>query len=197
MVLACAVLVIFAASVGSYHVGFTEICGYIADAILDRTPGSREGYHVVIDLRIPAILGAVGGGFALAVCGAAMQSMLKNPLADPYTIGISSGAGFGAAVAIILGFEILHGGGVVFNAFVFSMIPALIILSISRFKKASPTMMILCGVSLMFMFSAMTQMFMIIANPEDLSAVYRWMVGSLTGIDYTAIAIIMLVTVLG
>ena len=153
--------------------------------------------HIVIDLRLPRILGAVICGFALAVCGTAMQSMMKNPLADPYTMGISSGASLGAALAIILGFELVAGGGIVLNAFVFATVPALIILSLSRFRKATPTRMILCGISMMYIFGAITQLFMIISDPEDLSAVYQWMVGTLEKVDAGDLFIILIVTVLG
>ena len=136
-------------------------------------------------------------GFALAVCGTAMQSILKNPLADPYTMGISSGAGFGAAVALILGIELIAGGGVVVNAFVFALIPMAVILLLSRVRRATPTMMILCGTSLMYMFNALTQLFMIVADPDDLSNVYSWMVGTLEDITYDNLPIVILVTVAG
>ena len=103
-------------------------------------PNEVNDQWVVIDLRMPRILGAIVCGFALAVCGTAMQSILKNPLADPYTMGISSGAGFGAAIALILGVELIAGGGVVVNAFVFALIPMAVILLMSRVRRATPTM---------------------------------------------------------
>lgn len=153
--------------------------------------------HIVLNLRLPRIIGGIICGFALAVCGAAMQSMMKNPLADPYTMGISSGAGFGAALAMILGIELIAGGGIVVNAFVFAVIPAVIILFLSRFRKATPTMMVLCGISLMYLFNALTQLFMLIADPDDMSAVYEWMVGSLDGVSYDELLLVLLVTVIG
>lgn len=157
----------------------------------------RDVYHIVIHLRLPRILGALVAGFGLAICGAAMQSMLKNPLADPYTMGISSGAGFGAALAMILGFELIAGGGVVLNAFIFAIIPALVILFLSKFRNATPTMMILCGIALMYLFNAATQLFMLISDPDDLSAVYTWTVGSVAGVDYIGIAIMAIITIFG
>ncbi len=192
----CAAVAVWAATVGDYPISASDVYRTIWHSIVggETDPTVR---HIVIDLRLPQIAGAVLCGFALAVCGAAMQSMLRNPLADPYTMGISSGAGFGAAVAIILGVEVLSGGGVVINAFVFAVIPAAVILVLSRFRRATPTMMILCGISLMYMFSAMTQMFMIVADPDDLSAVYKWMVGSLGGLEYGDLLIVLIITALG
>lgn len=203
-ILICAVLCIFvfvySATVGDMDYSL----GQVIDAISDRLTGAAETTkaqinmnHIIVDLRLPRIIGALVCGFGLAVCGTAMQSMLKNPLADPYTMGISSGAGFGAAIAIILGIELVSGGGIVFNAFVFAVIPTVIILFLSKFRNSTPTMMILCGISLMYLFNAMTQLFMLIADPEDLSSVYRWMVGSLDGLKYGDLEVILPITVIG
>ena len=191
------VLMIYSATLGSFDISAEEVFSTIWGEITMNPNPDATVRHIVIDLRLPRILGAVICGFALAVCGTAMQSMMKNPLADPYTMGISSGASLGAALAIILGFELVAGGGIVLNAFVFATVPALIILSLSRFRKATPTRMILCGISMMYIFGAITQLFMIISDPEDLSAVYQWMVGTLEKVDAGDLFIILIVTVLG
>ena len=192
----CLLVMAYSVTLGTYPVSVSEVYGILWDALLN-VPNDTDAYHVVVDLRLPRILGAIVCGFALAVCGTAMQSILKNPLADPYTMGISSGAGFGAAVAMILGVELLAGGGVVLNAFVFALIPMFVILLLSRVRRATPTMMILCGTSLMYMFNALTQLFMIIADPDDLSNVYNWMVGTLGQISYGNLPVIILVTIAG
>lgn len=197
---ACFGLAIFAATVGSYPITPGEVFSSIVDALLGKEPEpGRDAAirHVVMNLRMPAIVTCLVGGFALAVCGVCMQSMLKNPLADPYTMGISSGAGFGAAIAIILGIEILSGGGIVVNAFIFSMIPAFVILFLSKFRNATPTMMVLCGIALMYLFNAATQLFMLIADPESLAEVYTWMIGSVHGTSMGEAAIIFVVALLG
>ena len=196
-ILACVAVSVFAATIGTYPIAYGDVFGSIVDAILGREPADKTIYHIVINLRMPAIITSLVCGFSLAVCGVCMQSMLKNPLADPYTMGISSGAGFGAALAIILGFEVLSGGGVVINAFVFSLIPALVILFLSKFRSATPTMMILCGIALMYLFNAATQLFMLIADPEDLSTVYKWMIGSVDGTDMSETLIILAVALIG
>ncbi len=196
-ILGCIVVMIYAATVGSFPISNGEVFGALVDAILRRTPEDATIYHIVVHLRMPAIITALVCGFALAICGVCMQSMLKNPLADPYTMGISSGAGFGAALAVILGIELISGGGIVINAFVFSVIPAVIILMLSKFRNATPTMMILCGIALMYLFNAMTQLFMLIADPEDLSSVYKWMIGSVDGTDYQEVLIVMAIAILG
>jgi iron complex transport system permease protein len=196
-ILACFFVAVYSATLGSYPISAGEVYDIIWHAITGQAQSDATAAHVVIDLRLPRILGAAVCGFGLAVCGTAMQSMMKNPLADPYTMGISSGAGFGAALAIILGFELVAGGGIVFNAFIFAVIPALVILFLSKFRKATPTMMILCGISLMYLFNAMTQLFMLIADPEDLSTVYTWMVGSLDGVEFSELGLILAITFFG
>jgi len=192
----CIILAIISAMIGTYPMTPEDVWNQMMIALFG---GDKEStiYHVVINLRMPRILGAIVCGFALAICGTAMQSMLKNPLADPYTMGISSGAGFGAALAILLGIEVISGGGVVVNAFVFATLPAAVIMFLSKFRQATPTMMILCGTALMYLFNAITQLFMLVADPESMSAVYTWMVGSVNGVDYSDVLIMTIVTAIG
>lgn len=192
----CFVLAIFSVMIGTYPMTAGDVIDQLMIALFG---GDKETtiYHVVINLRMPRIVGALVCGFALAICGTAMQSMLKNPLADPYTMGISSGAGFGAALAILLGIELIAGGGTVVNAFIFAVLPAAVIMFLSRFRQATPTMMILCGTALMYLFNAITQLFMLVAEPEAMSAVYTWMVGSVDGVNYTDIMIMLPVVALG
>ncbi len=194
---ACIVLATFSAVLGSYPISPSEVYTTIWNAITGQSQPDKTVAHIVLDLRLPRILGAIVCGFALAVCGTVMQSMMKNPLADPYTMGISSGAGFGAALAIILGVELISGGGIIINAFVFAIIPAMVILFLSRFRRATPTMMILCGISLMYLFNAMTQLFMLVADPEDLATVYKWTVGTLDSIDMGELVLVLIVAVAG
>lgn len=193
----CLAVMAYSITLGTYPITMGEVYRILWDAIINMPPENVVDASVVLDMRLPRILGAIVCGFALAVCGTAMQSILKNPLADPYTMGISSGAGFGAAIALILGVELIAGGGVVFNAFVFALIPMAVILLMSRIRRATPTMMILCGTSLMYMFNALTQLFMIVADPDDLSNVYNWMVGTLEHVSYDNLPIIIVVTVAG
>ena len=194
---ACIVLATCSAVLGSYPISPSEVYTTIWNAITGQSQPDRTVAHIVLDLRLPRILGAIVCGFALAVCGTVMQSMMKNPLADPYTMGISSGAGFGAALAIILGVELISGGGIIINAFVFAIIPAMVILFLSKFRRATPTMMILCGISLMYLFNAMTQLFMLVADPEDLATVYKWTVGTLDSIDMGELVLVLIVAVAG
>ena len=193
----CFIVSLYSATLGSYGLTMSDVFHYISQAIVGADLSEDTAAHVVLNLRLPRIVGAVVCGAALAVCGAAMQSMMKNPLADPYTMGISSGAGFGAALAIIFGIEFIAGGGIILNAFICAVIPALVILFLSKVRKATPTMMILCGISLMYVFNAMTQLFMMVSSPDDLSEVYTWMVGTLSKVGWSDLAVISAITIIG
>ncbi|MBE6518417.1 MAG: iron ABC transporter permease [Thermoplasmata archaeon] len=188
---------LYAITIGSYTITFTEVYENIWYWISGAEPPDITKYHIAAEVRLPRVLTAMLAGVGLAIAGTTMQGMLKNPLADPYTMGISSGAGFGAALALIVGFEIIAGGGIVINAFVFAVIPAVVILMMSKLHTASPTVMILCGIGMMYLFDALTQLFMISAHPEDMSAVYQWMVGSISGTDFSNVIVILVIVIAG
>ncbi|MDR3074990.1 MAG: iron ABC transporter permease [Candidatus Methanoplasma sp.] len=173
-------------SSGKYDIGFLESYQILFDhiaGIVPMTPTEVMEDYVVWDLRVPRSIAGLAVGAGLGVCGAAMQSSLKNPLADPYTTGISSGAALGATLMITLGISLIpHLGGelaIAINAFFFSLIPAGMIVFISVFKKTSPTSMILIGVAVTYVFSATTSLLMLYAVPEDLTEAYIWAVGTL------------------
>ena len=149
--------------------------------------------RIVMNIRAPRVLMAVFAGAALALGGCITQSILKNPLATPYTLGVSSGAGFGAALAILFGIVIIPGiGGVVINAFVFSLIPVAVVVITSQFRKMTPMTIILCGVAMSYVFSASNTIFQFFGEPNAVKSVVFWMVGdlneiSLWNISYVAI----------
>ncbi|MDD4222439.1 MAG: iron chelate uptake ABC transporter family permease subunit, partial [Candidatus Methanomethylophilus sp.] len=89
-------------SLGKYNIGFFESYQILINHLRGIAPDGKIAImkdHVVWDLRLPRAIAGLAVGAGLGVCGAAMQSSLKNPLADPYTTGIASGASFGACLA--------------------------------------------------------------------------------------------------
>ncbi len=186
----------------SYQILFDHIIRSIQEWLgmdvpeLDRVAAIKD--HVVWNLRMPRVAAGIVAGAGLAVAGAAMQSTLKNPLADPYTTGISSGACFGATLAICYGSGMLaSSGSIVLSAFVFSLIPTAMIVSISMVKKVSPVSMILAGIAVMYIFNAFTTVMRLWADPNDLEAVYQWQVGSFDGIHWEDMPVMALVVFLG
>ena len=135
---------------------------------------------VVLNIRLPRIIMGIFAGVGLGIAGTVMQGILRNPLASPYTLGISSGAGFGAAIAILLGAGFVGGEYLVIgNAFVFALLCALVILGLASRKGATPETMILAGIAMMYFFSACTTLLMYFADADAVKAVVFWMVGSL------------------
>ncbi|AGI48161.1 ABC-type Fe3+-siderophore transport system, permease component [Thermoplasmatales archaeon BRNA1] len=158
----------------------------------------RDDYYIW-DIRTPRAIGAIVTGAALALAGAVMQNDFKNPLAEPYTMGISSGAFLGACLSIISGFSILPfiSGPLVTmaNAFVFSLIPTAVIVVISKFKKMTPAAMILTGIAVMFLFSSISQVLMVTAPSESLADAYSWRVGSLNRVSWDVLPVMVSATV--
>jgi iron complex transport system permease protein len=179
----CCVLVMFvtaglACTIGPMDITFMETYETIWNHITNNIQNTAYDY-TIIDLRTPRIIMAIAAGAGLAICGACMQSTLMNPLADPYTTGVSSGASFGATMAMLAGVTILGGKYyIVGNAFVFSLIPTALIVGLAKIKKSSPTTMIMAGIAVMYIFNAFTTVMMLMADPNDLQAVYEWQVGS-------------------
>jgi len=185
-----------AATLGSYTITVTEVYSIIWHGIpkifqnLDFivSHGFKEFFrayftdeeNVVWSLRMPPILLGILAGIGLAIAGTTMQAVVRNPLASPYTLGIASAAGFGAALAIILG-EGFVGGQylIIFNAFIFALLCSLFIYGISRYKDATPETMILAGIALMYLFSAMTGILQYFGEAEAVAEVVFWMFGSL------------------
>lgn len=147
---------------------------------------------LVVENNIPRALTAICAGSTLAVCGAALQSLIRNPLADPYTLGISSGAMFGMVVCVALGINLVpfltKDSSIIANAFIMSLVPTAVTIFMSIFKKVTPTMMILCGIGVMYIFTALTTIIKYTVDPEILANIYMWSLGSVSGLQYPAVA---------
>ncbi len=184
-------------TIGSYDIGFWESYGIVIDHLLNGSDGSMKDF-VIFDIRLPRICTGIVAGAGLALCGVVMQSTMKNPLADPYTTGISSGASFGATLAMVAGLTIIGGNySIVINAFIFALIPMFLIMTISSVRRASSTMIILCGIAVMYIFNAMTTVLMLLANPDDLAAVYSWQVGSLESTSWESLTVMLIFVLSG
>ena len=175
--------------IDTYITIWNHIIGNITDTGMD---------YIIITVRSPRIVAGIIGGIGLAICGVVMQSVLRNPLADPYTTGVSSGAGFVATLAITAGFSVVSKTPTIILAFLFSMLPTLAIILMSRHKSSSsPTVMIMFGIGLMYIFNAFTTVMMLWSNPDDLAAVYQWQVGSLAKVTWDDIPYMLALVIPG
>ena len=191
------VVVGFSLTRGSYDIGFFETYGIIFDHITGNVDDVVKD-RIICNLRLPRLVIGIIAGAGLAVCGAAMQGTMMNPLADPYTTGVSAGAGFGATLAIVLGIDLFAGQyGLVMNAFIFALIPTVFIMFIGFIRNAAPTTIIMAGISVMYIFNAATSLIKLWADPNALSALYRWTVGSLNNSGWEAVPVMGTATILG
>lgn len=183
-------------SFGKYPIGFFESYQILFDHILGKTPVGDIAVTkdmIVWEMRLPRVLMGLIAGAGLAACGVTMQSVMRNPLADPYTTGVSSGASLGATLYLVLGISLIPSlmgqTAAIVNAFLLSLIPAALIIFISRFMKTTAAMMILIGVSVMFLFNAITSLIMLISHPESMSEAYAWTAGTLGRAEWSNIPI--------
>ncbi len=151
---------------------------------------------IVWDIRMPIALMAVVVGGGLAIAGAEMQTILNNPLASPFTLGISAAASFGASLAIVLGIGVIPVAGaflVSANAFAFAMLASLLIYFLSRLRGVTTETVILLGIALVFTFTSMLSFLQFIATEQALQEVVFWTLGSLLKASWTKIGIAVVV----
>ncbi len=146
----------------------------------------------VWNLRLPRIFLGIIAGVGLGIAGCVMQAVLRNPLASPYTLGISSGAGFGASLAILAGAGIVGGKYLIIgNAFIFALLVSFIILGLSSRKGATPETMILAGIAMMYLFGAMTTILQYFGEAEAVKEAVFWMVGDLNKATWPVLTIVV------
>ncbi len=139
---------------------------------------------IFLKLRLPRMLTAVLAGAGLSLAGLQMQSVFRNPLADPHIMGVSAGAGTGAAVAtLLLGASLpaaLSGVTVAAAAFLGALMTSMLVVAVASRVQSSTTLLIF-GVMLGFIFSAVTSILEYSANAESLKVFYSWSAGSFSG----------------
>lgn len=183
---------------GTFDIPLADAVRAFFDCLIGN-PVDPDARTYVWDVRAPRALGAVIAGAALSVAGAVMQNDFRNPLADPYTMGISSGAFLGAVLSIVLGISVVpfvpDSLATVANAFIFSLFPIAIILAVSRFKKLTPVALILVGIAVMYLFSSVCQVIMVTSPSESLAEAYSWRVGSFSSIRWGSLPVMLAVSI--
>ncbi|MBC7326402.1 MAG: iron ABC transporter permease, partial [Moorella sp. (in: Bacteria)] len=151
----------------------------------------------VIDLRLPRIFLAVVTGISLAGAGAVMQGILNNPLVCPYTLGLSGGAAFGAALAIVLGTGVLGPAFgiagrylIVTNAFLFGFLTMFLVYGIARLKGSTPETLVLGGVAIGYLFSAGVSGLKYFSDSEALKELVVWLMGGLWGASWSTVGLL-------
>ncbi|MBN2473853.1 MAG: iron ABC transporter permease [Pirellulales bacterium] len=172
---AAALVVVVAPFVGMMHVPFSALWGAADDP---------TQIDVLWKLRIPRVCMALLAGTALATAGTAFQAMFRNPLATPFTLGVSSGASLGAAICIHLGwaFSVLRFSGISLFAFAGAMVSILLVYGLTRARGGSSTAtMLLAGVAISFFFSSLILCLQYLSDFTRTFRMLRWVMGGLEG----------------
>ncbi|GAA3600409.1 iron ABC transporter permease [Gibbsiella greigii] len=162
--------------------------------LLDPAAADAGTRVIVWDIRLPYALMAVVVGMALGLAGAEMQTILNNPLASPFTLGVSSAAAFGAALAIVLGIGIPGISDQWFisaNAFLFALFAALMLDGITRWTRVATSGVVLFGIALVFTFNALVSMMQFIASEDTLQGLVFWTMGSLARASWEKLGILL------
>lgn len=163
-----------------------------ADVLWGGMPGA-EGF-VITKIRLPRVAVALIAGAALSLGGLQMQSIFRNPLADPHIMGVSAGAGLGAAVAVLAAGTGLAGaaiGGITTaaSAFLGAAIASALIMAVSAKVKSAYTLLIF-GIMLGFIFNAVVALLQFSSNAEALKVYYSWAAGSFSNCGWAQVAML-------
>lgn len=186
--------------VGASSVGVGDVINTVGAYLLPNyfAPADTLAEAVIVGLRLPRILLGIITGISLAGAGAVMQGILRNPLVSPYTLGMSGGASFGAALAIVLGSSLLGAqfstAGtflVAGSAFLFGFSTMMLVYGIARMKGTAPQTLILAGVALGYLFSAGVSALKYIAPHEALKDLVIWLMGGLWGANWQQVGLLV------
>jgi len=170
--------------------------------------GDNRTNIIVWNIRLPRVLSAIVAGIGLSIAGCVTQTILRNPLASPFTLGISQGAAFGVALAVtILGTDAIHSTSIdaamvnnpyltTLCAFIGAMSATMIIMALSKRGRVSPESMVLAGVAISSLFSGMTTVVQYFADELDVSAMVFWTFGDMGRANWRDLKIMTLVVLL-
>ena len=195
--------VMISVTLGSAKISVSEVYKVLGYKILGIKSFSEYAtgpiHDVVWIIRFPRVVLAIAIGMALSISGVVMQAIVKNPLADPYILGISSGASLGATFAIMLGFGAVLGGNFVgVMAFIGALLVSFGVLLLANIKgSATSSKLILAGMALSAVCSSFSNFIIYIANDKTgMQSVTYWLLGSLAGAKWETNIVILPVVII-
>lgn len=197
-VVAALLVLLFVSASLSLSLGHVKVpLSCVAEAVL--APGeasscSLGNFLIIRSIRMPRILVAILVGASLSVAGAGMQGLFRNPMADPYIVGISAGAAFGASIGFLLHLHIMFVSLVAFTA---AMCTSLLVYSLARVGGRVPVRnLLLAGIAVGYFLSAVTMLVMFLAR-EDVQQIVFWLMGSLSTSNWYKLQYILPISVIG
>ena len=200
LVLLLVVVVVIASAVGSTQIPLSSIWGVLLSRLpfIDVTPTwSAATETIIVDIRLPRVVLAGVVGAALAVAGTTYQGLFRNPLADPYLIGVAQGAALGAVVGFLLPWSVVGLGLIPVLAFIGALLAVAVVYSIARVGKTLPvTTLILAGVALGAFLASITSYLMIISG-DKLHGIISWLMGRFSLVNWEQVWMVMPYIVIG
>jgi iron complex transport system permease protein len=192
------VLGLVALALGYYPISLADVARSLASTAF---PSAADGVPevarlLVLEVRLPRVLAALLIGAALAVTGVVFQGIFTNPLVDSNLLGVTSGAGFGAALALLLGGGVLWVQGAAFG---FGLLAVTLAFLGSRLYRTAPMIVLtLMGILVGSMFGSLTSLLKYVADPLDaLPAITFWLLGGLTGVGWRDVPMLLTLTAAG
>ena len=180
-------LILLSLSLGRYPISIADILGYLF-------AGKQHDPNfpiVLLNIRLPRILGAIIVGGALSIAGASYQGMFRNPMVSPDILGVTAGAGFGASLAILLSLPVVF---IQIMSFIGGIGAVFIAVTISRWIGKSHDrilLLVLSGMVISSLFGAMLSMLKYVADPDDkLPAITYWLMGSLASVRMADLSVV-------
>ena len=183
---------------GQYPVPLRELLGILGSKLgLPIQPYWTDAMAAAVwNIRLPRVLLSVLVGACLAAAGASYQGVFQNPMASPDILGASAGAGFGAALAILLGLSTF---GITLSAFCMSLLTVALVFTVSRHAKGDRILgLVLAGIMVSSLFQAGTSFIKLAADPNNkLPQITYWLMGSLSGAQWSDLGFALFPMVLG
>ena len=185
--------------VGSVSISFSDTITAVWNAIRGIPASGSTSGNIILNVRLPRVLCVTLAGAALSLCGAAMQGLLRNPLADGSTMGVSSGAALGAVIAMAAGFTLpgFSYGGIMVTAMAFAFGSLILILSLaySLDHSLSTNSIILIGVIFTMFISSIISLIITFASDHTRSLSF-WTMGSFSGVNYDQVKLLLIALVI-
>lgn len=195
LIAALVAAVIWSASVGSSSVDLPVVLKTLG-SLFGGASVEAVQRSIVLDVRLPRVFCAALAGACLSMAGLIMQGIFQNPLVSPYTLGVSNGASFGASLAIVLSAKLSYlGMGSYLTpafAFLFSMLTMLLVYTISKLTNHATKTLILAGVAIGYLFSALVSALKYISNVQALPELVFWSMGSLAGLKWNVVLFLLI-----
>ncbi len=192
---------VFSLSIGSVSIPFRQVLALLFGIDTGGGHSATGGiYHTILfDIRLPRILLALAVGGALSVSGVLLQGMFRNPLVEPYTLGISGGAALGVSLSIVFGLNrVLGNFSLSVSGFIGALLVILFVWTVAMKKGALKIQsVLLTGVMISFILSSLILLIMALSRTEDLHGIVFWIMGSLQGHDWFFVKLALVISFAG